>query len=97
MHLSLTRHNDKGQPVDQQPIALCNSWDTRIRTWNDRTRICSVTITPYPNSRHNPNLNCVCKVRRFFLMSQAYLDIFFYFTRKKHNALAVYPCSKAML
>ena len=23
-------------------------WDTRIRTWNDRTRICSVTITPYP-------------------------------------------------
>ena len=25
------------------------SWDTRIRTRNDRTRICSVTITPYPN------------------------------------------------
>ena len=24
-------------------------WDTRIRTWNDRTGICSVTITPYPN------------------------------------------------
>ena len=24
-------------------------WDTRIRTRNDRTRICSVTITPYPN------------------------------------------------
>ena len=22
------------------------SWATRIRTWNDRTRICSVTITP---------------------------------------------------
>lgn len=28
---------------------LCNSWDTRTRTKNDRTRICSVTITPYPN------------------------------------------------
>ena len=25
------------------------SWDTRTRTRNDRTRICSVTITPYPN------------------------------------------------
>ena len=24
------------------------SWDTRTRTRNDRTRICSVTITPYP-------------------------------------------------
>ena len=24
-------------------------WDTRTRTKNDRTRICSVTITPYPN------------------------------------------------
>lgn len=25
-------------------------WDTRTRTKNDRTRICSVTITPYPNA-----------------------------------------------
>ena len=25
------------------------SWGTRTRTKNDRTRICSVTITPYPN------------------------------------------------
>ena len=24
-------------------------WGTRTRTKNDRTRICSVTITPYPN------------------------------------------------
>ena len=24
-------------------------WDTRTRTKNGRTRICSVTITPYPN------------------------------------------------
>ena len=26
------------------------SWGTRTRTKNDRTRICSVTITPYPNN-----------------------------------------------
>ena len=25
-------------------------WGTRIRTKNDRTRICSVTITPYPKN-----------------------------------------------
>ena len=25
-------------------------WDTRTRTKNDRTRICSVTITPYPKA-----------------------------------------------
>lgn len=30
-------------------LAILNGWDTRIRTRNDRTRICSVTITPYPN------------------------------------------------
>ena len=28
---------------------IVESWDTRTRTKNDRTRICSVTITPYPN------------------------------------------------
>ena len=66
MHMPLTRHNDKGQPVDQQPIALCNSWDTRIRTWNDRTRICSVTITPYPNVIRNSSWNCGAKVYYFF-------------------------------
>ena len=30
-----------------QPLFL--RWATWIRTRNDRTRICSVTITPYPN------------------------------------------------
>lgn len=30
-------------------ICLLTCWDTRTRTKNDRTRICSVTITPYPN------------------------------------------------
>ena len=31
-------------------IGLETCWDTRTRTRNDRTRICSVTITPYPNN-----------------------------------------------
>ena len=29
-------------------MCLAFGWDTRTRTKNDRTRICSVTITPYP-------------------------------------------------
>ena len=29
-------------------MCLAFGWDTRTRTRNDRTRICSVTITPYP-------------------------------------------------
>ncbi len=29
--------------------APLGSWATRTRTMNDRTRICSVTITPLPN------------------------------------------------
>ena len=33
--------------VENSTLSLC--WDTRTRTRNDRTRICSVTITPYPN------------------------------------------------
>ena len=32
--------------VENSTLSLC--WDTRTRTRNDRTRICSVTITPYP-------------------------------------------------
>ena len=44
-------------------------WDTRIRTRNDRTRICSVTITPYPNVFFvvaMSFLNCECKGNTFF-------------------------------
>ena len=32
----------KKEPLFQEALR----WATRIRTWNDRTRICSVTITP---------------------------------------------------
>ena len=31
-------------------------WDTRTRTKNDRTRICSVTITPYPIRQQQQSL-----------------------------------------
>ena len=34
---------------------MLSSWDTRTRTRNDRTRICSVTITPYPNFAFKKN------------------------------------------
>src|SRR5574344_1953426 len=45
---------------------LCG-WDTRTRTKNGRTRICSVTITPYPNFLFcSPNRDCECKGTHFF-------------------------------
>ena len=39
----------KSQPPYFQAIGILSCWGTRTRTKNDRTRICSVTITPYPN------------------------------------------------
>ena len=39
-------NKQKSQPLSDW---LFPSWGTRTRTKNDRTRICSVTITPYPN------------------------------------------------
>ena len=46
-------------------------WDTRTRTKNDRTRICSVTITPYPNA-------CFAlQSYYFFRISQTIYNIFF--------------------
>ena len=53
-------------------------WDTRTRTKNDRTRICSVTITPYPNT-FALFYNCKCKGNNFFAKCKNY-DCFFYFT-----------------
>ena len=37
-----TIKTQKKEPLFQEALR----WATRIRTWNDRTRICSVTITP---------------------------------------------------
>ena len=55
-------------------LSLC--WGTRTRTKNDRTRICSVTITPYPNV-----LICGCKGTAFFGMRKNF-NYFFCFRRE---------------
>ena len=47
MHKKKHLHNEDAIQFNQL------SWDTRTRTRNDRTRICSVTITPYPNVQVN--------------------------------------------
>ena len=52
-----------------QQLSDFNSWGTRTRTRKGRTRICSVTITPYP--KLNPriwskSLICGCKGSVFF-------------------------------
>ena len=44
---------------EPQRVLFC--WDTRTRTRNDRTRICSVTITPYPKICCILFLECSCK------------------------------------
>ena len=47
-------------------------WGTRIRTKNDRTRICSVTITPYPNFK-GTFLTVLLKPKFNYLLNQKYL------------------------
>ena len=49
MQVLLVEANIKSDAlIAEHRFAKC--WGTRIRTKNDRTRICSVTITPYPKS-----------------------------------------------
>lgn len=48
-------------------------WDTWTRTKNDRTRICSVTITPYPN------MFC-------FLFRIAMQNYYFFLNMQKNNS-----------
>ena len=43
-----------------------SGWDTRTRTKNDRTRICSVTITPYPKIKYGHCLFAFAKLLLFF-------------------------------
>ena len=66
----------------QQPfLKSCRCWSTRTRTWNDRTRICSVTITPYSNlfkvrtSTRGISL-LRCKVTKFSLTANLRLYFF---------------------
>ena len=50
-------------------------WGTRTRTRKDRTRICSVTITPYPN-RSVTSVVTGAKVGIFFLTAKLYPHFF---------------------
>ena len=72
-------------PLHHIPILLLRqpferwSWDTRTRTRNDRTRICSVTITPYPNIIATSTgwfLNCECKGTTFFWITKIFRHFF---------------------
>ena len=72
-------------PLHHIPILLLRrmpewwSWDTRTRTRNDRTRICSVTITPYPNIIATSNiLLSQLRVQRYniFLNHQNFSALF---------------------
>lgn len=45
---------------------LFSGWDTRTRTKNDRTRICCVTITPYPKIKYGRCRFASAKLLFFF-------------------------------
>ena len=71
---SVISHIQKSPSADIQQLGDFVCWGTRTRTKNDRTRICSVTITPYPNtltaSRTPLFRFCGCKGRMFFSNTQ---------------------------
>ncbi len=71
LHAKNTPIVSKKNPLstDFQQLSGLICWDTRTRTKNDRTRICSVTITPYPNDAAII-LIASAKVRRFFETSK---------------------------
>lgn len=73
------------QVATKKPNCLKNNltylcWDTRTRTRNDRTRICSVTITPYPNVVCN-SVIIRLRVQRYslFCFLQNFHALFFIF------------------
>ena len=58
-------------------LSVSFGWGTRTRTRKGRTRICSVTITPYPKMFVASELSCsVLRVQRyyFFLNYQNFLE-----------------------
>ena len=63
-------------------------WGTRTRTKNDRTRICSVTITPYPNvlAIKQPRFDLRVQRYYFFLNYQNFLEKIF----KKAQKILIY-------
>ena len=52
-------------------------WDTRIRTWKNRTRICCVTITPYPNFPIKTPVLILTLQRYVFLFNPQIFEAFF--------------------
>ncbi len=52
-------------------------WDTRIRTWKNRTRICCVTITPYPNFPIKTPVLILTLQRYGFLFNPQIFEAFF--------------------
>lgn len=58
------RESKKSASYDKK--TLFSSWDTRTRTKNDRTRICCVTITPYPKIKYDRCRFASAKVVFFF-------------------------------
>ena len=58
-------------------------WDTRTRTRKGRTRICSVTITPYPNMCCNLFPYCECKGTNYFYNNNVFRKFFLIKSNKK--------------
>ena len=58
------RESKKSASYDKK--TLFSGWDTRTRTKNDRTRICCVTITPYPKIKYGRCRFASAKVVFFF-------------------------------
>ena len=48
MELPLAIYTKRKKRLPFVETSLLSGWGTRIRTRKGRTRICSVTITPYP-------------------------------------------------
>ena len=68
-----------------QHLSVLSCWGTRTRTRKGRTRICSVTITPYPNAlvAHRMSFpNCGCKGTEFFSFHQIFSQLFSLFSKK---------------
>ena len=65
-HYTISQSNYVSRSAPCRP-ALGKGWDTRTRTWKNRTRICCVTITPYPNFPLSNHCFCfdAAKVRLF--------------------------------
>ena len=91
----------EGKSIENKKSAECCSttqqlqfcWGTRTRTRKGRTRICSVTITPYPNRffrvPSTPAQICGCKGTTFFVISKENRDFFIKKSKKKYDNMVL--------